>query len=136
MNEDEKFADAMKKENEWAHSAEGIYYNIGVLSVPSNMESHILKTIYRLPDEVREFVCDECDFCNIKSGTAINLKEPRKGQWLIILYDDVAEENVENLIAHEIAHAWLKHTTVRLSHEKDLEQEKEADVTAKKWGFF
>jgi hypothetical protein len=98
------------------------------------MKQAIVEVIRRLPRKVRDYVLDECCFVTAAGHYAQILPMPLQ-TWLIVLQDELySQPRGPGSIAHEIAHAYLKH-----AEPCDLligrKQEEEACKLAKKWGF-
>jgi len=98
--------------------------------VPVKVEEIIGKVIKRLPEDVRRFIDDNnCQFVSVESdnGMTIHSLDYPKPCWLIVLGSDIDER----IVAHEIAHAFLRHrgpvTTVQ--------PQREAWALTSKWGF-
>jgi len=130
-----------QREYEWDHSLDGILYQLGTLHVSHAMEVCIVKTISKLPDKVKEFIYDNCQFTAISSDSGqticMTTKQNRMRPWLIILSEE-NKEDYESVIAHEIAHAWLRHKGAPgeiLPIEKCKSNELEACFFARQWGF-
>lgn len=102
----------------------------------------ILEAVARLPQKVCDFACDRCMFLSVGRSVlgmvvpariATHAVERRtRNMWLILLEEDLTEEDAHSIIAHEIAHAWLRHD--RLDGDPDPSVE-EAVRQVKQWGF-
>jgi len=121
-----------KKQN--AHELE--YYGEDL-----ELQSRIIKVLARLPDKVITFVLDRCVFLStgrVTSGMVLpgrlgvhHIEKRSRDCWLILLDENMAEDN--SIIAHEIAHAWLRHD--RISAYDTEAWEKDAANLTKSWGF-
>lgn len=79
--------------------------------IDSETQSGITRALVRVPAEVRQFAITECVFVSAGADT-LGLCRPvsiiGQATWLIVLAEGEAEI-VENVVAHEVAHAWLGH---------------------------
>jgi hypothetical protein len=92
----------------------------------TGLHTRLLNTLARLPEEVYEFTLDKISFHAGQSQT-VRVKEINKPYMIILKRTDS-----ESLIAHEIAHAYLKYAKTQ---SKSEDQEALADELRKKWGF-
>lgn len=100
----------------------------------------IAKVLPKIPNDVRDYVLNECfifsagkgDFGVTWPASMILNSYDRLRSWIIILSEDMPEDDKDSIIAHEIAHAYLKHD--RLS-DVPVEVEKDACLLVKGWGF-
>ncbi len=92
----------------------------------SKLYGRLVNTLARLPDEVYVFTLESISFHAGQSQT-LEVKELKKPCMIILKRTDS-----ESLIAHEIAHAYLGHTTAESVAENI---EVEAEALRKKWGF-
>lgn len=137
--------DNLRRQREWENSLEGIHYQLleGIEAIISgSLRSCIVRAMQKIPNEVREFVYDKCAFAavGVGGGQTIHLpsqtKEPSR-PWLFLLCDSKLDAEYQSVIAHEIAHGWLKHKA-RLgltSLEEAIKEETAACSLAKQWGF-
>jgi len=131
-NLDEETQKLIQREKEWDNSVEGITYSLCMLpNCPNEVMWLIIKTVQKLPEEVKQFVYDNCEFGSMSEselyGCCIDVKRP----WLILLKNEVTEFTV----AHEIAHAKLNHTRAVVTGPTWKESEEAANNLVKKWGF-
>lgn len=127
---------------QWQHSLGGIAFKLGRLTVSSDSMTYcIYQTIHKLPDEVKEFVYENCEFASISvfGGKTIYAKAKylRKRPWLIILSHEKINDEYQSVVAHEIAHAWLGHKHEERGMELEIVAQRERDVCllVKQWGF-
>ena len=96
----------------------------------------IVYTVMKLPNHVREYIYEECHFLSV-GVTCWGMVMPKLDGWLILLEERIVKEfdegNAMSIVAHEIAHAWLKHD--RADSTIDEQCEKEAAEKTKEWGF-
>jgi hypothetical protein len=107
---------------------------------PANLETKstwvnrvVLEVASTLPPEVSAFVLARCVFVAIgrdAAGLAVLPGQIGRNQWLIIIDDRLALEDVHGVVAHEVAHAWLRHSGLGLER-----HEREASRLAATWGF-
>jgi len=138
--ERESIQKSAKRYWEWERSPEGIAYSLDGQGVSDELFSHIIHTLCRLPDEVREFVYENCRFSTI-ANTAVYRKaeDVKKAPWMILLSEYDLCEDYQSIIARTIAHAYLDYrfpdTGFGWEIEQALEYEKKACELVKKWGF-
>jgi Zn-dependent peptidase ImmA (M78 family) len=82
---------------------------------------NLLDVLSILPEDVYQFVINNITFYDAKSQC--DTIDPKK-KWLIILHPKASKFRV----AHEIAHAWLKHDYITFPHD-----ERAAHQQAKNW---
>ena len=88
----------------------------------------IINTVKKLPDEVYEYVIKNVQF---EKAMDCCLPIPEVKKNFLVL---VKEEASEDRIAHEIAHAYLKHPAyTNISVEQAEKFEEEAKVLSRKW---
>ena len=97
----------------------------------------IVRTAMRLPPDVRLFTVRRCRFVMIGPETvgscfsaAIFDRREDDPDWVIVLMT-----TAEDVIAHEIAHAWLRHDTDEQGMIHDGAAEEEVRRTLAEWGF-
>lgn len=91
----------------------------------NTLHKRLLNALSRLPEEVYQFTLQNVTFHAGQSQT-IQVEEIKKPYMIILKRTDS-----ESLIAHEIAHAYLKYNKTKNSSD----QEVEADELRKNWGF-
>ena len=107
------------------------------------VERTIVETICRLPDPIARFALDRCRFLSVgasvygmtlpgRAGVASWPEQRSRNIWLIVLADPLPDDSSHSIVAHEIAHAWLKHDRLGFPPE---DCEIQAAETAKIWGF-
>jgi len=103
-----------------------------------------IRTVLRkLPNDVGLFAYGRCVFISIGLGSfgmtlpgriSSHLVDRRtRNMWLIILDERVPDDEVQGTIAHEIAHAWLKHDQISIDIPETCEVD--AALLTKSWGF-
>lgn len=120
---------------EWENSLEGVAYWLEDLPGPEALESVIIKTVHKLPSQIREFVYYECRFISLDpDGKQACYLQTVKRPCLLILGQGPPDENA---IAHAIACAWLEHQGgpgLRELRETRREEETACDLI-RRWGF-
>jgi len=110
---------------------EEVHYDLaGVHGLKENSKTYIrlLETLQRLPDDVYDYAIKNILFIDSNSQ-AIPINQLRKlGKEYVV----VLAKPSHFTIAHEIAHAILKH---KAFWESNLKHEDEADRLAESWGF-
>jgi hypothetical protein len=111
---------------------EEVHYDLGGvhgLKENSKLYTRLLETLQRLPEDVYSFAVEKILF--VKSASqAIPVSQLKS---LNMEYVVVLAANASHFtIAHEIAHAVLKH---RAFWDAEAQQEDEADKLAESWGF-
>jgi len=131
----ERIREARRQYAEWENSLDGVHYQIGGLFTSTDLKVVIVKTVQRLPPDVRQFVYDKCAFLQVDhdGGHALSIQANLHWDWIIWLGDKAGEA----VVAHEIAHCWLEHRFP--VGERPLEEvgplEMAANNKAKGWGF-
>jgi hypothetical protein len=92
----------------------------------------IYETVMRLPDEVRNFVCDRVVFLSGAWGQAFRGMD-WSDKWVILLAPDLPEADATGIVAHEIAHAWRGHGEGTYGY--TIDEERDACTVARDWGF-
>ena len=108
----------------------------------AHLDDLITLTVAQLPDDVREFVYDQCTFISV-GGSDIGAAFPPQWApaWLIVLSSHVladrTDDDVMSIIAHEIAHARCGHSMFESdgSAADGDRMEIEASQLAAAWGF-
>ena len=123
---------------EWGHTPEGINNDLDPQACSEYLQYHIVMALYRLPDEVREFVYENCRFSSV-SDTAVHrtTEDVKRYPWLILLHEQELDEDYQGIIARTIAHAYLDHKQPGIGWEvsEAAKYDKEAAALVKKWGF-
>lgn len=129
-------------EETWESSPAGVRYSLGagpiMLGVShESIDTQITLTVAALPQEVREFVYEDCFFATVGAGISGQVLPRAIDRWLILLdaamLNDYDEDECRGVIAHEIAHAYLGH--VMNDPSLTIECEREAGAQAAAWGF-
>jgi hypothetical protein len=109
--------------------------HVTISMLPHDLESAVYRVLQKIPDEVLEYVHETCDFIDIpdSGGKYIDTKKYRQN--LIVLAENIKEEDMEVIIAHEIAHSFLRHGGRMVSVKEDKRREEEADNLIVKWGY-
>jgi hypothetical protein len=117
-----------------------IHYDFaGSLEVTDELERLIVKVVARLPKRVAEYAINRCLFLQgipygiTLPGYIVTGRHGGKSRWVILFSYEFPEKDAESIIAHEIAHAWLKHD--RYAVDIGVECEIDASNLAKQWGF-
>jgi hypothetical protein len=129
------FERAHAEYEEWENSPEGVAYWLEDLPGPEALESVIIRTVHKLPSQIREFVYYECRFIPMDpDGGQARYLPTVKRPWLLIFDQDQPDENA---IAREIACAWLGHQSgPGLGEFRETQREEEAVCDLmRKWGF-
>jgi hypothetical protein len=103
------------------------------LSNDSGTHSALVRALSRLPDDALEFVVDKCAFFSIgggSNGQCLPSRFTGEAEWLILIDNDAPD--LETVIAHEVAHAYLGHGLEDATKE---ETEKQAREQVRAWGF-
>ena len=98
------------------------------LKLSPDLTMKIINTVKKLPDDVYEYVVENVQF-EKAMDCCLPLPEIRKN-FLVLVKEDASEAS----IAHEIAHAYLKHPAyTNISVEQAEKFEKEAKALSGKW---
>lgn len=126
----------------WMRSLEGIHYRIAYLGESEFTRAHIANAVSRLPGDVQDFACERCRFVSVGEGAmgitlpgsiGVNAHEKRsRNMWIIVLDDRIPVEELDGVVAHEIAHAWLGHNRCE---EVTVDDEVAAATLTREWGF-
>ena len=113
------------------------------LGEDARTERVIAETIFRLPESVRAFALEHCVFISVgwaasgmtlPGGIGVDPVTRRsRNVWLIVLEEQAPRDSLASVVAHEVAHAWLRHD--RLSEELPEDHEVRAAELARRWGF-
>ena len=106
-NKRQTFQKAHAEYEKWENSLDGVAYWLGDLPGLEAAESVIIKTVHKLPSQIREFVYHKCHFISPDSDReqTCNLRTVKRPCLLILDQDQPDEE----AIARQIARAWLRH---------------------------
>lgn len=137
--EKKRVIDSYRRQCELEHSLEGVHYQLGEIPLTSQMVSVVVNTVHKLPDTVKEFVYEKCQFTSpFDGGGCVYVKSENvtRHPWLIILAESLMASD-ESIVAHEIAHAFLDHKGGPGfgELEKTTKEETAACSLAKRWGF-
>jgi hypothetical protein len=94
----------------------------------------LVRALSRLPDDALEFAVDKCVFVSLGGGVNGQCLPSRfvaDADWLVLLYDRAPD--IETVIAHEVAHAYLGHSIG--DPLGDEETETQARDLVRAWGF-
>jgi len=98
------------------------------LKLAPELAMKIINTVKKLPDDVYEYVVENVQF-EKAMDCCLPLPEIKKN-FLVLVQEDASEAS----IAHEIAHAYLKHPAyTNISVEQAEKFEKEAKALSSKW---
>lgn len=138
----------LTNEQRWAEVADRIVHLCGG---SDDVTRILIETVLRLPQKVGEYALDRCLFISVGVGGEAapgmclpGSYLPQEGGrrlrnlWLIVLSEDVPPEDAHGIVAHEIAHAWLRHhPSIRLEDtiEVAIKQEIDAVKLTRQWGF-
>jgi hypothetical protein len=121
--------------------AKQIFSELSYYGDDDHLRARIAFVLARLPDDFVAFAIGRCSFLSVGRATTGMVLPGRLGVrgterrsrdcWLILLDEDMPDDN--SIIAHEIAHAWLRHD--RLSGDDQQTWERDAAELAKSWGF-
>jgi len=105
------------------------------------LRDRIVNVLSLLPDDVTDFALDRCAFLSVGKASAGMVLPGRIGVhghekrsrnfWLVLLDENMPGD--DSVIAHEIAHAWLRHD--RLAADDCETWERDAADLARSWGF-
>ena len=111
-----------------------IDYFIDGLAIEDGIKPYLFKVMLKLPDNVVQHIYEKCEFLMVSTSALISdffTKFYAEKDLIIIYYNDNVENSIEDVIAHEIAHSFLKHgqrsESDMLDSNKYDEQEKEAN---------
>ena len=129
--------DRAKEYKEWEYSPEGIHYRFGGLYGINDpqLESIFFTTLSKLPKEVVD-LAEKTLFSwgdALTESYIIKSHSLKDFKAIVILYNSLRKKplrKIEEIIAHEIAHVYLKHDW---GFKHNLDRELEADELASKW---
>lgn len=131
------------KNKMWPTNEEEANYDVAYHGDDPDMHYLLVQTVARLPEKVAAYVFQHCIFISVGranfgfvlSGKIVidYLAKSLCGGWLIFLTEDLPDGDSHSIIAHEIAHAYLKHD--RYDPNIGIECEVEAAELTKLWGF-
>ena len=119
---------------EWIHD------NLLYWGADPDFSARIVSVMNRLPDQVTAFALERCGFVSV-GRASLGITLPGKigvhngrsrNVWIIVLDERMSPEDVDGVIAHEIAHAWRGDDRLGMMR-KDCEV-KTAQLV-KEWGF-
>lgn len=132
-----------RAEEEWETSSEGVRYSLGAgpimmgVSHDEIMDTLITMTVVALPQDVREFIYENCFFATVGNSIGGQVLPRAIDRWLVLLDANMVNEydvdECQGIIAHEIAHAYLGHKMDDPA--LTIECEREAGQQAADWGF-
>lgn len=122
-----------------------VWEGMGSHWLPDEMRALICRAIPRLPENVAEFALYNCSFIAPDKTTKgetypapLFAHPTRRGRtarnhWVIWLAPSILndEQDGQYTVAHEVAHAWLKHQVM----DGNFLAEEQADDLVKSWGF-
>ncbi|MGD2217931.1 MAG: hypothetical protein PVJ64_14330 [Gemmatimonadales bacterium] len=107
--------------------------------VSDDIKSRITETLMRLPERPREYALDNCFFLGVGYGMCVGTsivcmtgREVPPKKFLVVVRDEIPDDDVHSVIAHEIAHAWLGHD---MGPNVPQSGEVEAAKLVAEWGF-
>jgi hypothetical protein len=121
-------------EEAWYDTTGPLYYG-----EDDNFQGTLAHVLVALPEKVRDYTLARCIIFSIGRGAAgivwparvAQSSRYRRPKWLIVISEEA--DDLESTIAHEIAHAWLRHD--RMAEVTPREWEMEAANLARDWGF-
>ena len=127
---------------EWEASYDGISHDLVYHADDKEVWTVLVKTIARLPEEVRRFALDRCQYISAGRGawayviplpTLGTTADESKSHWLVVIDETTPAKELQCAIAHEIAHAWRGDIG---RDAKDTEaMERATALLVKEWGF-
>lgn len=103
----------------------------------------VASAVSRVPEEVQTFATERCAFLGLPEGCdgavwpariATDFDGSDEDAWIVLLDAPLPDDVAEAAVAHELAHAFLRHDG--LDHQADpVEVEREAAELASEWGF-
>lgn len=107
----------------------------GYMGADADTHHAIVRAVSRLPQVVAQFVVDSCVFFSVGEavyGQCLPARFVEGKDWIIVV-DEGFPGDVEALVAHEVAHAYLGHSIGEPLG--DEETERRAREQAVAWGF-
>jgi hypothetical protein len=80
-----------------------------VHSRDGRVERAINEVLSVIPEAVAKFALTRCTFVVLGRTCSGFSLAPRPNRWLVVVGDFVDEWDIHSIVAHEIAHAWLRH---------------------------
>ena len=117
----------------------GVAYDLAYFGQDPRIEQALVRVIAQLPEIVRDYTLERCRFVSV--GEELNgvvlpgrigrtsLNEPT---WIVVLSERIEDEDLDGIVAHEIAHAWFGHDRLGMPPE---DCETKAANLALAWGF-
>lgn len=102
----------------------------------------IVRAVSRVPEEVQTFAAERCAFLALPDGLdgavwpgriATHFHGSDADAWIVLLDSPLPEDAGEAVVAHELAHAFLRHD--KLGQGDAAEIERQAAELARAWGF-
>lgn len=122
-----------------------IHYDLEYHGDDLDMRAAIISALGRMPEDVRRFALDRCRYLSV-GGTLAGYAVPgrigvdpftrrTRNVWLVVLTD--VHEDLEGLVAHEIAHLWLQQSETGniAGREAWTAAEEAAEALCREWGF-
>lgn len=141
-------------DEQWPLTLENVAYDLAYYGTSDETERRIVKVLSQLPEQVVEFVLDKCVFLSIGHASLGQVLPARiiekyfgesvKDRWIVLLEEEpkaesgklYSETDAQSIVAHEVAHAWLRHDAfAEETAERELQLETEAAELTAKWGF-
>ena len=117
-----------------------IHDNLMYWGEDPDLRARIVSVMNQLPDRIAAFALERCGFVSVGRASLGIILPGRVGVhngrsrnvWIIVLDERMSPEDVDGVIAHEIAHAWRGGDRLGMMP-KDCEVETARLV--KEWGF-
>lgn len=121
---------------------ERIDYDLGACYIGHNYEvrAQIAAVISKLPRKAGAYALARCIYISVGVGESAFVMPGRvlprqaRRKWLVVLSDRMPAKSSQSIVAHEIAHAWLKHDLF-VEAGRGNACEREAAAQARRWGF-
>lgn len=120
---------------------EALAYRIALYGCDA-IRSEIVGAVSRVPEGVQTFATERCAFLGHPEGLdgavwpgriATDFDGSDEDTWIVLLDIPLPDEVGEAVVAHELAHAYLRHD--KLGQGDAIEIETEAAELAAEWGF-